>query len=146
MAHPPPLRSSQDKTTNQEEPVLGYIIVGDNVDMRNKARHPLKTHGNKDHHFFHILDIKKRLKLDRTGWDRREKIRKENNMPPARSFLPSTDNNLTLTNEFKTLIGKILCKNVPELEWMEELLPKHIYHPYLKQVSKTSQSVSKIPF
>ena len=62
--------------------------------------------------------------------------------PEVTEFLPTIDDNVKLRHEFKFLIGQILAKYVPELNWKLEVLPKTLYHRYQEQVKKVSESVS----
>ncbi len=116
----------------------GYVLVGDNVDMRQKARHPSKSRGNNDMHGFNIFAVKKRT-VDERSREPREEME---NIIPVAKFLPSLNDNTLLREEFKFLIGKILAKHVPALSWMEDLLPKHLYHSNLSKVNRKTEAVS----
>ena len=134
---------AMNSTPLQEDNITGFVVVGDNVDMRNKARNPSKHHGNKDHHFFHILAVKKRIIPGRTSeLETPSTGLTDEKIPPTTAFLPSVTDNECLKSEFNILVGRILSKYVPSLSWMTELLPSHIYHKYSKQVAQVSKSVS----
>ena len=133
----------EDRMSQKERAgsAVGYVIVGDNLDMRSKARHPSRTHANKDHHFFNLIAVKKRICLDKT-YHVQSNLHKEKCLPPVTDFLPSVHDNECLKEDFKILVGRILAKHVPELEWLNEVLPDHIHHKNLSQVTKKTEAVS----
>lgn len=120
----------------RKENITGFSLVGDNVDIRNKARHYSRTHGDKDHHMFHLMAVKHRVPYTLSGED----------PPPCSdelsSLLPSHEDNKKLKLEFRILVGRVLLKYKPEFNCLKEFIPDHINHFNAKYTNKKSDVVS----
>lgn len=120
----------------RDEKVTGFSLVGDNVDIRNKARHYSRTHGDKDHHMFHLMAVKHRVPYTLSGED----------LSPCSdelsSLLPSHEDNNKLKLEFRILVGRVLSKYKPEFDCLKKFIPDHINHCNAKYTNKKSDVVS----
>ena len=134
--------TQKDESAVEDSDPKGFIVVGDNLDIRNKTRQQTRVHGNVDHHFFHLIAIKKINGPEQhsSSIPKSQKM-KSDQLPPSTSFLPSVGDNDKLIEEFKYLIDKILSQYVPELEWMKEVTPPHIWHSNMQHVKGKTSSV-----
>ena len=123
----------------------GYMLNGDNVDLRIRPRQSTMADPAKDLHYYHLIAVKNRI-VD---------YNLSNQMPPASdikkvpliTLLPSSEDNELLRNEWATLIGHCIGRNIPSLEWMSSFVPRHIPHQYMDETKKKSHVViSKIAF
>ena len=120
----------------RKEKVTGFSLVGDNVDIRNKARHYSRTHGDKDHHMFHLMAVKHRVPYTLSGED------PSPCSDEMSSLLPSHEDNKKLKLEFRILVGRVFLKYRPEFNCLKEFIPDHINHCNAYYTKKKSEVVS----
>ena len=121
--------------------IVSFKIVGDNVDIMNRVRHQSRTHSNRDHQMFHLISIKDRVPLPLFD-QMNEYGYQPNYEKPLSDYLPTVQDNRYLEEEFKIMIGKVICKYHEDLSWMEKHLPVHIPHENMKYIKLTSEVVS----
>ena len=120
----------------RKEKVTGFSLVGDNVDIRNKARHYSRTHGDKDHYMFHLMAVKHRVPYTLSGED------PSPCSDELSSLLPSHEDNRKLKLEFRISVGRVLLKHRPEFNCLKEFIPDHINHRNANYTKKKSEVVS----
>ena len=117
----------------------GYLLNGDNVDLRIKPRQLTMTDGTKDLHYYQLIAIQNRI----TDFSLPNSHPSANiKAVPLTTFLPSVEDNQMLRSEWATLVGQVVAKNIPSLNWMGSFVPEHIHHKYMKMTKKKSHIVS----
>ena len=142
-----PLVEILDELKNSENSLQSLLFdpkfqfVGDNVDIRTKARHYLISQGNIDRHLFNIIVATNRIKIPeeligkkRIHFDNVEDI-------PIQWFVPTESDEAFLKNEIKVLVARDLYKYIKELKWIKPFLINHITHEYSHLTSQKSDVV-----
>ena len=128
----------QQATSETSSPPY-YQIVGDNVDLHQKACHQTMEKRDTDRHWFHLCAIKDRV----TGLHLSTTPSTTNVLHlPLSTWLPTVDDCLHLRKEFIILVGRVLVKHLPKLSFLESCLPAHIPHEYSHTMTRKSQTVS----
>lgn len=115
-----------------------YVIASDNVDWEVSPRQMRSTHQTKSIHKTHAIAVQNRV--DNSTMDNETPL---GNMATTvlTDLIPSTMDNEKLESHLVTLIGHVWAKNLPELSWFADVLPKFIEHPYQSQMKKKSWAV-----
>ena len=117
----------------------GYLLNGDNVDLRIKPRQMTMDSGTKDLHYYQLIAIENRI-VDYSLPNDQPSVNIKD--VPLTTFLPSAEDDHMLRSEWATLIGQVLAKNMPALQWMGSFVPDHIPHKYMDITKKKSHIVS----
>ena len=117
----------------------GYMLNGDNVDLRIRPRQSTMMDKTKDLHYYHLLAVENRIVDHNLSSETPPPadIRKV----PLTTLLPSLEDNEHLRNEWATLIGHCIARNIPSLDWMGSFVPSHIQHQYMNETKKKSHVV-----
>ena len=126
--------------TFQDQRHPGFKLVGDNVDIGQKARQLSKSHKNPDHHFFNHAAVKNRVSGNHLSQDQGP----PQPMDPT-SVLPGVEDNIKLKNELIVLTAKVIAQYIPSLQWFESHVPDRISHQYDNIANKKSEVVSRYP-
>lgn len=116
-----------------------YQIIGDNVDLHQRASHQSMDRRNNDHHWFHLYAVKDRI----TGIDL------PNDSPvadvahlPLHIFLPTVEECNTLQNVFGVLIAHVITDKISYLHPCKDVVSTHIPHKYSNAMKQKSEMVS----
>ena len=123
-------------------PILGYKLVGDNVDKSVKPRYARSDNRNPPLHYFHSYAVKSRIDFSNLS-----------NIPPSHptcsldaitdKLLPSEDDNKVLHSNFSIHIKRMLVDNLKFVNMTcDDLVNRHITHKYYSQMSEASEVVS----
>lgn len=138
-----PLTSSDVMPTVTTGGVLGYKLVGDNLDVTVNARY-MRSEGHQNHslHFFHSFAV-----LDRVNFGGLS-----NHLPTtcntsplqmALTLLPSVENDTSLLNNIATHISRVLVTHMPFFQFaFSDVTTWHIQHKFYREMSKKSEVVS----
>lgn len=118
----------------------GYRLVGDNVDIMIKPRQTSIAHASTDLHFFNLMAVKNRISGNHLS-DSRDESKLKDPLDWSQ-VLPSVDDHQRLESHWTTLVGHIICKYIPSLQWMQHYIPEHIPHEYSDVTKKKSEVVS----
>ena len=117
----------------------GYRLVGDNVDIIIKPRQTSIAHASIDLHYFNFMAVKNRVSGNHLSKTRDETKLKE---PVDWSqVVPSVNDHKRLESHWAILVGHIICRHIPALQWMQLYLPQHIPHDYSNETKKKSEVV-----
>ena len=125
--------------------IILYRLCGDNVDKTIKHRYMrINIHeGSISLHYFHAYAVADRIDFSKLS-----------DTPPmslgteAQAFmiLPSLEDDSDLEENFKILIARVLCENLPFFkETFDGVVTWHIKHCYYEEMSKKSDIVSCTP-
>ena len=101
----------------------GFSFTGDNVDMRILPRQMTLSNKNKDHHMYQLVAYKNRIPSNHLS---NEHAMNDVKQVPLSTFLPSSEEQSTLVEEFIILIGHVWGQYIPSLSWFLEHLPQQI--------------------
>ena len=133
---PPAMQSS-------EPTLLGYKLVGDNIDKGVKARYMrADEHRGQSLHYFHSFAVQNRIDfssysdvLPATCLDSCERR--------AKQLLPSKDDDSCLRNNLTILVSRILVDNMSFFRHtFDGVVTWHIEHQYYSEMSTKSVVVS----
>ena len=116
-----------------------YQIIGDNVDLKQKASRQSLDSTGADHHWFHMCAILDRV--DGIDLDIDEPQADITSLP-LQTFLPSTEDCDFLKKEFVVLLSRTLTDKLRFLHPYQSCVPIHIPHRYSAEASKKSDVVS----
>lgn len=118
-----------------------FQLVMDNVDIRVKARHTTRDNYGSDYHMVNILAVKDRVNAQHLS----------NDFPNVNTdkldlaeFLPSSEEDKSLKNDWSILMGHIISEHLPHLKWMSKELPKQIPHDHMDEAKQKTKVVSRI--
>ncbi|XP_077864340.1 LOW QUALITY PROTEIN: uncharacterized protein LOC144349697 [Saccoglossus kowalevskii] len=130
--------SSQQKLQDLvDSPAVGFQIVGDNVDMREKVRHMTVDHQNRDYHMFQLMAVKNRIMPDSEDFSFQHKLQDV----PITEILPTIQDNLALKEEFIFLVGRVLTSRFGVFKDQKQTFPEHIPHKYQNEAKIPSEYV-----
>lgn len=131
-------KAKEDLQHHRENMHPGYSFTGDNVDMRCDPRQMTVKNRVKDHHMFNILAFKNRVNPNHLpNIEPKRDIDKE----PFTTFLPSAEEQVTLTEEFVVLVGHVWATCIPALAWFKDHIPKEIHHDHVKEARTKTEKV-----
>ena len=113
-----------------------FKFWGDNVDKKRKVRDLRSDHQGQMIHMFSILVGKSRTpapELPRLGRGCNLAV------VPADVFLPSADDVRKVKENLIVLVSRVLTQYLPALAPLAKVVPKHIEHLYLKEMSMKSE-------
>ena len=116
-----------------------YQIIGDNVDLKQKASQQSLDGAGADHHWFHtcaVLDRVDGIDLDV------DEPQADITSLPLQMFLPSAVDCDSLKKEFAVLLSRTLTDKLHFLHPYQSCIPNHIPHQYSAESSKKSDIVS----
>lgn len=121
-----------------------YKIVGDNLDKNVYSRYMrVKKYRTKSHNMFHSFAVADRIDTNAFVDDHQLLCLPSPDMP-AKSFLPSLEDDVMLKKNIVTLISRILIQHIPFFKLcFDDLVPSHIAHEYTKEMSRKSDVVGK---
>ena len=120
-----------------------YQIIGDNVDIHQRASHQSMERRDRDHHWFHLYAVRDRV----TG------VELPNDSPtadisqlPLNTFLPSVQDCNSLRSEFGVFISRVITEKIPYLHTCRDIVLQHIPHKYSTEMMRKSEIVSVVTF
>lgn len=116
-----------------------YQIIGDNVDLKQKASQQTLDSTGADHHWFHMCAVLDRV--DGRDLDIDEPQADITSLP-LQTFLPSTEDCDFLKKEFAVLLSRTLVDKLHFLRPYQSCIPIHIPYQYSTEASKKSDIVS----
>ena len=116
-----------------------YQIIGDNVDLRQKASQQTLDSTGADHHWFHMYAVLDRV--DGRDLDIDEPQADITSLP-LQTFLPSREDCDFLKKEFAVLLSRTLVDKLHFLHPYKYCIPTHIPHRYSTEASEKSEIVS----
>nr|XP_054757175.1 uncharacterized protein LOC129263286 [Lytechinus pictus] len=117
----------------------GYILNGDNVDVKVKPRQASMEDKGQDLHFYQFLAVKNRI-ADFSLSDVAPAMNVED--ASLNMFLPSPEDNNHLRDEWATLVARVVTQNIPALSWMAEFTETKIKHEYMDKTKQKSTVVN----
>lgn len=118
---------------------MKYSLAGDNVDIKAKARHTSRSHGNASHHLFNMIAYNHRIPEVSHEYG----YHTGNSIKPS-LLLPNVDDNKALRQEFRYLVANTLTAHCKELQWMDKYIQKHLTHEHMEFSKCKSKVVSTI--
>ena len=115
-----------------------YRLVGDNIDKEVKPRNMTMEHQTRSLHYFHTYAVKDRIDLSAFSDDVPTTNLDDMDLE---KLLPSHHDEHMMTQNFTTLIGRCLVKNIPFFKKFDTGIQKHIYHEYSEAMSAKSEVV-----
>ena len=116
-----------------------YQIIGDNVDLKQKASQKSVDSTGADHHWFHMCAVLDRV--DGIDLDVDEPQADITSLP-LQTFLPSAEDCDFLKKEFAVLLARTLADKLHFLRPYQSCISNHILHQYSTESSKKSDIVS----
>lgn len=113
-------------------------IVGDNVDLEQRARIQSHKTTNKSLHWFQIYAVKDRVTSDKSLSDHPQKSLADLQM---REFLPTQDVHSSLLNDFTIIIPRILIQYLPAYKPFMKAVNFHIPHAHSAEMLQKSEVV-----
>ena len=102
---------------DDEDEEENYVLATDNVNLSNKAKQTTISSGNKQYNLMNSLAVKCRVPFDQDSISSDRLDPEKNTEKQIETFFPSLSDNDSLKEDFKKVIGKILCDHIQELEW-----------------------------
>ena len=121
-----------------QSPTIGYQLIGDNVDFRQKPSRQSMENRGQDHHLFHLYAAKHRVLGEHLPNDK--PIRDVATLPLS-TFLPSVSECETYQNELQILVGRVIVKHISYFSCLSDLVPEHIKHRYSWAMKQKSEIV-----
>ena len=119
-------------------PWFGFKMVGD-IDKMIKPRYMRTDRQNQSLHYFHMYAVRDRINLSESCENQRQAPKD----PPLEELLPSPDDSKQLHSNMEILVTRILARHMPFIaENFEDVVIRHIPHPYLKEMAQKSEVVS----
>ena len=128
------------KDANQERHP-GFVLVGDNVDLRVHKRQMTTSQRDTDLHYFNVMAVKNNINAMHLPDDVPISSLKSKS---CSDFIPSIEDNLKLRENWVVLVGHTVAEYVPSLRWFKDHLPSSIPHIYNHLTSQKSEIVSTI--
>ena len=125
-------------TTGDRDDLLSYQIVGDNVDMHQRATHHSMERTDRDHHWFHLYAVQDRISGQSLPDDAPTA---DIATLPLQTFLPSADECHQLRKEFGILISRVLVRELSFFSQFKDHVPEHIQHQHSADTSNKSEIV-----
>ena len=115
-----------------------YQIIGDNVDLKQRASQKSLDSTGADHHWFHMCAVLDRV--DGIDLDVDEPQADITSLP-LQTLLPSIEECDFLKKEFVVLLLRTLANKLHFLYPYQSWIPSHIPHQYSAEASKKSDIV-----
>ncbi len=119
-----------------------YQIIGDNLDMYVKVKHMSSDRQNKSIHWFAMNAIQDRVSPECHNWSNTDEKMKPILEVENSEFLPSSEDNDKLLQDFLPLVARVLVDKVPDLKCLEGTIIKHIPHQYSQEMKRKSVQVA----
>lgn len=123
--------------------LLGYKLVGDNIDKGTKARY-MRNDKYRDQslHYFNFLAVQNRI--DFTDYpDIQPDTCLDHPERRAKFLLPSQQDDATLRRNISILVSRVLAEHMPFFKYtFEDVVDWHIQHQYYSEMSSKSVVVS----
>ena len=122
--------------------IVGYKIVGDNLDKTVKARYMRDGARNQSLHYFHFFGVKNRVDLSNVP-----DVHPQTCMPSPElksvMLLPSAEDDKELHRLFAVHVSRVLATHVPYFKLaFDDVVEWHIKHKYYSEMSMASEVVS----
>ena len=123
--------------TDAQQRRPGYKIVIDNIDKNVKPRNMRVDAQTQSLHYVHIYSVKDRIDFGKLS-----------DVPPSGEkclydILPTTDDYENLKTNFSVLVARVIVEHIPFFsENFCGTAPRHIPHPYSREMSRKSEVVS----
>ena len=114
-----------------------YRIVGDNIDLEQKARIQSHKKPNKSLHWFQIYAVKDRVSCDLPE----ESPQKSLEDLQMKEFLPTREVHDALVEDLVILIPRILVQYLPVYEQFKNAVQFNILHKHSHEMNKQSEVV-----
>ena len=127
----------------KKAPLLGYKIIGDNIDKMVKARY-MRDEGycNKSLHYFHSFAIQNRIDLSSYP-DVHPHTCMDSPSRRASALLPSEEDDGILRTNIVTLVSRILTEHMSFFKYtFDDVVDWHMKHLYYAEMSSASIVVS----
>lgn len=118
---------------------VSYQIIGDNVDLHQKASEMTMSARNREHHWFQLYAARNRITKDDLADEEPKASIKD---LPLSTWLPSSQDRASLRKDFIVLIGRVLIKYFPEFACWKDVIPDHIEHEHFTETKEKSELVS----
>ncbi len=137
--------SEQSVSESDDPKQLGFKLVGDNIDMRVRARYMRKEeYRDQSLHYFHSFAVQNRI--DHSNYsDEHPDTCLDSPQRRAKSLLPSKEDDATLRDNIATLVSRVLVDNMPFFHHtFNDVVTWHMKHQYYPEMSSKSVVVSFI--
>ena len=114
--------------------------VADNFDMSIKSRIQTKQHNNQSIHWTNQYAIKDRVVCDSSLAGKGPKCSLDD--LPLQNLLPTASVQKDFKSDCLVLVGRVVTKYLPAFQHLKDVVPHHIPHPYLAEMSRKSEYVS----
>ena len=133
-----------DESADNVSLVIGYKLVGDNIDKNVKPRYTCQDKNTLSLHYYHSYAVQDRVSLSGLS----DEIPDISSIPllsiPVHTILPSTVDGQTLIHNFTLLTSRILVDNLKHFtENYSDVVDRHIKHAYYREMSQKSITVSQ---
>lgn len=128
-----------DSTDSNPSPDNGRKLVFDNLDYIQKVHYMTEEHQNIDKHAVTVMATENRVSGNHLSDEERPGgILEMNN-----GFcIPNYHESILQRENYIALVGRIITKNLPKLEFLANTATQHIPHQYKKEMSAKSDTVS----
>ena len=116
-----------------------YILVGDNVDKNIAPRDMRVDNQVKSLHYFHSYATYDRV--DSSHLSSEGTVGDIVSLPLS-EFVPSLEDCAALRKDYIILAARVITDKLPYFQCLKKCVPKHIQHPYSKEMAKSSTVVS----
>ena len=116
--------------------------MADNFDMSIKSRIQTKQHSNQSIHWTNQYAIKDRVVCDSSLAGKGPKCSLDN--LPLQNLLPTASVQKDFKSDCSVLVGRVVTKYLPAFQHLKDVVPRHIPHPHLAEMSKKSEYVSLV--
>ena len=135
-------QASEDDSNHQTTtttPPPGFKLTVDNVDYHQNVHFMSEEHQNIDNHYVSVCATENRISGSHLSSDKaREEILDFENG----KCIPNHIEQSAQRNDYITLVGRMLVKNLSCLQFARDAVPTHIKHIYSKESSEATKSVS----
>ena len=126
--------------------LLGYKLVGDNIDKNVRPRYYRLDKSTVSMHFYHSFAVQDRVDISSFS-DVTPDLR---NIPllsiPVNKILPSNSDESSMTHNFAIIISRKLVDHLKYFrENYSDVTNRHIKHEYYQEMSQKSKTVLLLP-
>ena len=118
-----------------------YQIIGDNIDIHQRASHQSSDKKDEDHHWFHMYMYAVRDRVTGVGLPNESPITDIAKLP-LQTYLPSAEECNSLREEFGVLIARVITDKIEYLKPLKPVVPLHMKHKYSDTMTSKSDIVS----
>ena len=139
----PETSDESDSTVSPEQ--LQYVsqqttfkLVGDNIDKNVRPREMRSEHQTRSLHYFHAYAVRDRVDMSTFSNDAQLPVASAVNL---QDLLPTSSDEVTMRENFVTLVGRTLTKYMPFFSELGKGLQRHIPHEFSHEMGQKSEVV-----